>query len=404
MAMYLYIDVDAFLAAVEQSINKHLRGKPVMVGGLKNERGIVYCSSYEARTRGVKLGTNLRDAAKLIPDGAFIKGDWFVYEQYSDRLMDLLREFTPKLDQISPDEACLNISGLERIYPSWEELAKTIKKRVWVELVLSTSVGVASSRVVAKIASEIVKPDNLTIVEPGTEKEFLSPLPVGKIPGIGRVGKRILGEMGVKTIGQLQTIPENYLIKLFGQNGRKFASYAVGEDGPLIRDFSAIRSINRETGLAKDFTDRKILLGHYYYLLERACRRLRDIGKKTGRMTVKFRYADFENIEGHISVSPPTWDEKILYKHARRMFTTMYKRRLGIRFVGVNLSRLKNSIYSESFIFDRTEKNERLLGSIDDIRNRFGFLSVTTGQTLTLGSEYKQKATGYELRTPGLSK
>ncbi len=401
--MYLYIDVDAFLAAVEQSINKNLRGKPVMVGGKAKERGIVYCSSYEARARGVRLGTSLHEAARLIPDGVFIKGDWFTYEQYSDRYMNILRDFTPKMDKISPDEACLDITGMESHFGTPEELANTIKCRIKEELVLSTSVGVGTSRVISKIASEIKKPDGLTIVNPGNEKEFLSPLKVGKIPGIGRVAKRILSEMGVKTIGQLQKIPENYLITLFGQNGRKFASYAVGKDGPLIRDYSAIRSVNRETGLAKDITDSTLLLGHYYYLLERACRRLREINKKAGRMTIKFRYCDFENIEGHISV-PATWDEKILYKHIKRMFTTMHKRRKGIRFVGINLNNLKSSVYHESFIFDRTEKNERLLGSIDDIRSRFGFLSVTTGRTLTLGEHYKQKVTGYELRTPGLSK
>ncbi|MEZ5358351.1 MAG: DNA polymerase IV [Candidatus Zixiibacteriota bacterium] len=404
MATYLHIDVDAFLASVEQSINRKLKGKPVMVGGLENERGIVYCPSYEARARGVTLGTSLPEAARRIPDGVLVRGDWFTYEQYSNRLMDIIRDFTPKMDQISPDEACLDISGLERHFASPVDLAQKLKNRVMEELSLSTSVGIGPSRVVAKIASEIIKPNNLTYVAPDEAKEFLAPLKIGKIPGIGRVGKRILYEMGVKTIGQLQLVPEEYLVKLFGQNGRKIAAYSVGEDGPLLRDFSAVRSVNRETGLARDITDNTLLLSHYFYLLERACRRLRDIHKKAGRMTVKFRYCDFENVEGHATISPPSWDEKVLYGIAKSMFETMYKRRKGIRFVGVNLNNLKNSVYEESFIFDRTEKNEKLLGSVDEVREKFGFLAVTTGRTLMLGEHYNKRVTGYELRTPGLSK
>lgn len=404
MARYLYIDVDAFLASVEQSLNHSLKGRPVMVGGLPNERGIVYCSSYEARRRGVKLGTSLYRAGQIIPDGVFVRGDWNVYEQFSERLMEILKQYSPRLDQISPDEACLHIGGLERRFGSPTELAQKIKEEVRERLDLSTSVGIGPSRVVAKIASEIVKPDNLTIVEPGQEASFLDPLPVEKIPGIGRVGKKSLNEMGVKTIGHLRAVPENYLITLFGQNGRKFASYAQGIDGPLIRDFSAIRSVGRETGLAEDISDRNILLGHYFYLLERACRRLRQIQKKATRLTVKFRYCDFESVEGHATIRPASWDEKVFYLQATKMFNSLFRKRKGIRFVGIGLSNLKNSCHTESFILDQTEKKARLLGSIDDIRGRFGFLSVMTGRTMILGDLYRQKVSGYELRTPGLSK
>jgi len=403
MATYLYIDVDAFLASVEQSINRCLRGRPVMVGGLQNERGVVYCPSYEARDRGVRVGTTLHEAARLVPDGVFLKGDSSTYDQFSRRFIEILGRYTPRLDRISPDEACLDITGLERKFGTGLELARRIKQCIRDELGLSTSVGVGSSRVVAKIASEIVKPDNLTVVKPGEEKDFLSPLPIRKIPGIGRVNGKILNEMGITTVGQLQAVPERYLISLFGQNGRKFAAYAVGRDGPLIRDFTTIRSVNRETGLATDITDGRILLGHYFYLLERACRRLRKIQKKAGRVTIKFRYCDFEQIEGHNTISPPSWDEKVFYERAQMMFRSLYRRRKGIRFVGVTLTGLKNAVHSDSLILDRTEKKERLLGSVDEIRDRFGFLAVTTGQTLQLKDIYRQKVTGYELRTPGLS-
>jgi DNA polymerase-4 len=246
------------------------------------------------------------------------------------------------------------------------------------------------------------KPGNLVVVPSGGEEEFLAPQPVEKIPGIGRVNKRLLSEMGIKTIEQLRGVPEEYLVTIFGQNGRKFAAYARGEDGPLLRDYRAIRSVNRETGLAEDITDRALLLGHFYYLLERGCRRLRHLHKKAAGLTIKFRYNDFEQIEGYTALVP-SWDEKLFYEQARRMFTTLYRRRRGVRFVGVTLSNLKNAARDESFILDRTEKKERLLAGIDAVRERFGFLAVTTGQTATLGEKYRRKVTGYELRTPGLS-
>jgi len=403
MAAYLYIDVDAFLASVEQAIHRSLKGRPVMVGGLKNERGIVYCPSYEARARGVRVGTSLHEAARLIPDGVFLRGDSFTYDQYSERFMSILHDYTPKLDKISYDEACLDISGLGRTFGTPLELAERIKEHVSSELSLSTSVGIGTSRVIAKIASEIVKPDNLTVVPPGDEKAFLAPLPVENIPGIGRVNKRILNEMGIKTIGDLQAVPEEYLVSLFGQNGRKFAAYAQGIDGPLIRDYTLVRSVNRETGLSEDITDASVLIGHYYYLIERACRRLRQLKKKAGHLTVRFRYCDFQQIEGHASVHPRSWDEKIFHGHAERMFRTLHKRRLGIRFVGVTFSNLKNSLHTDSFILDDAEKNERLLESVDSIRRRFGFLAVTTGRAFVLGDRYRRRVTGYELRTPGLS-
>ncbi len=403
MALYLYIDVDAFLASVEQAINPRLDGRPVMVGGLAQERGIVYCPSYEARARGVRLGTNLAEAARRIPEGVFLKGEANTYEEYSRQLLAILGDYSPRIEKISQDEACLEISGLERYFGTPQELALALKQQIREQLHLSTSVGIGSSRVIAKIASELVKPDNLTIVPAGEEREFLGQLPVEKIPGIGPVNQRVLNEMGIRTIGQLQAIPEEYLATLFGRNGRKFAAYAIGSDGPLIRDFRAVRSVNRETGLAADVTDTGLLLGHYYYLLERACRRLRHLQKKAGGVMMKFRYGDFIYREGYAPLGSPSWDERVMYDRVRTMFLALHQRRVGIRFVGVTLMQLKNALHDESFILDRAEKNQRLLGSLDDIRNRFGFLAVTTGRTATLAEHYRKTATGYELRTPGLS-
>jgi DNA polymerase-4 len=209
--------------------------------------------------------------------------------------------------------------------------------------------------------------------------------------------------MGVSTIGQLARIPEEYLKSVFGINGVKFAAYARGEDGLSIRDYRVVRSVSRETGFARNITDRTVLGSHFYYLLERATRKLRDLSKRAASVRIKFRYSDFQTVEGAAQINPPSNCESRIFSLVEMMFQRLFTRRVGIRLVGVTLCNLKNAIENESFIYDRAEKERRMLKAIDSVRNRAGFFSVTTGRTLSLSESYKRGDTGYELRTPGLS-
>jgi len=401
--MFLYIDVDAFFASVEQAINNSLIGRPVMVGGLKHERGVVACPSYEARARGVKTGTPLYEAARLIPDGVFLRGDFNRYQYYSDRFYDILYRYSPVLDRISQDEACLEIGGSLRHFDNTELLARQLQKEVWEKLTLSTSVGLAPSRVAARMASEYKKPMGLTVIDQENLLSFMADLPIRKIPGVGHVTEKILHEMGIRTAGQLAAVPEEYLEILFGVNGLKIASYSKGCDGLPLRDYRAIRSVSRETGFADDITDCSVLLSHYYYLLERAAAKLRKIGKKAASVKIKFRYADFQTIEGAAGIIPPSNSEVKIIPLVETMFRRLFRRRLGIRLVGVTLCNLKNYADNESFLNDSVEKEKRYLRSLDAVRRRMGFFSLMTGRTLSLSDRYGRGDTGYELRTPGLS-
>jgi len=403
MGPFLYIDVDAFFASVEQSINPTLVGRPVMVGGLKHERGVVACPSYEARSRGVRTGTALYEAARLIPDGVFLRGDFNRYQDFSDRLYNILHSYTPDLVRISQDEACLHIGGVLRQFKDGPTLAKQLQQRVWDELALSTSIGVAPSRVASKIASEQRKPGGLTILTDQNLPGFFDKLPIRKIPGIGPVTEKTLYEMGISTAGQLAAVPEQYLKTVFGINGLKISAYSRGEDGPLLRDYNAVHSVSRETGFADDISDRAVLLSHLYYLLERAARKLRALYKMAGTARIKFRYADFKTIEGTARIHPVSNDESDIFPAVEHMFTRLFTRRVGLRLVGVTLTGLRNYRDNESFLNDRTEKNRRLRKGLDSVRAREGFFSLMTGRTWALDKQYKRGDTGYELRTPGLS-
>ena len=403
MGTYLYIDIDAFFASVEQAINRSLAGRPVMVGGEKHERGVVACPSYEARALGVKTGTPLYEAARLIPDGVFLRGDFNRYEDYSRRFYEILCEYSDKIDRISQDEACLEIGGMLRHYDSTGDLAGTLQEEVRRRLNLSASIGVAPSRVASKIASEHDKPYGLTILTKENIADFFEELPIRKIPGIGRVTERILHEMGIRTAGQLSRVPPEYLESLFGLNGLKFASYCRGEDGVLIRDYKVVRSISRETGFAEDITDFEVLSSHLYYLLERAARKLRVLSKCAASVRIKFRYGDFQTVEGASRISPASNSEHNIYPLAEMMFKRLFKRRLGIRLIGVTLGNLKTHIDNETFLNDGVEQERRLLKGLDLVREKAGFFALMSGRTHSLSGRYKRGDTGFELRTPGLS-
>jgi len=401
--MFLYIDVDAFFASVEQAINPSLVGRPVMVGGLKDERGVVACPSYEARALGVKTGMPLYEAARLIPDGVFLKGDFSRFQYYSDRFYDILKESTPAIERISQDEACLDIRGIAENSETAKKLAENLQTHIRRQLGLSTSIGIGPSRVAAKMASESKKPMGLTILNRHNLEDFLKGLPIRRIPGVGRMTDRLLREMGIHTADQLAAVPESYLKTVFGLNGLKISAYSRGLDGLPLRDHRVIRSVSRETGFAGDITHTGDLLSHYYYLLERAAGKLRSLSRKAGTVKIKFRYADFQTVEASGKINPASNDETRIFPVVEMMFRRSFRRRLGIRLVGVTLTALRTYVEHETFLNDRSEKQRRLLEGMDSIRRKSGFFSLMKGRTLTLSSKYRRGDTGYELRTPGLS-
>ena len=216
----LHVDLDAFFAAVEQRDNPALRGKPVVVGGGgPNDRGVVSTASYEARVFGIRSAMPLRTAGALCPNAIFVPVDGRKYSRVSREVMEILRRFTPQLEQLSIDEAFLDVTGTEGLFGSGEEVARQIKQAVRDELELTISVGMAANRLVAKIASDLEKPDGLVVVPPGTEREFLAPLAIERLWGVGASTRRALADYNVRTIGDLAALPPDVLVRRFGQHG-----------------------------------------------------------------------------------------------------------------------------------------------------------------------------------------
>ncbi len=399
----LYIDVDAFFASVEQATNPKLKGKPVMVGGYPHERGVVACPSYEARAEGVYTAMTLSEAYRLVPHGVFLKGDYDNYKTFSDKFCEILKQFSPLVEMISQDEAVVDLTGCAKDYAQAEKLVQKLKDQIKTELWLSTSAGIAQNRFLAKTASEYKKPDGLTVVPSGKEWEFLEKLSISNVPGIGHKSRRILNDMGIKTIGQLKQIPQSYLEKLFGQRGFKMAEFLLNRDPRLLEPVRPVKRISRETGFFGDETDMEFISATLYYLLERACIKLRTLGKKCNKVGIKLRYTGERPIVINRTIPFFHNAEENLLPYAQKLMKRVHTRRLAINLIGVTLSGLKDAAKQEELFAGPLQKNENLIKAIDKLRSSFGYHSLYFGKTLTLKDNYKKLRTGYELRTPSLS-
>lgn len=399
----LYIDVDAFFASVEQATNPKLRGKPVMVGGYPHERGVVACPSYEARAEGVYTAMTLSEAYRLVPHGVFLKGDYDNYKTFSDKFCQILQRFSPMVEMISQDEAVVDLTGCAKDYNQARKIVQKLKDQISGELSLSTSAGVAQNRFLAKTASEYKKPDGLTVVPAGNEWDFLEKLSISNVPGIGRKSRHILNDMGIKTIGQLKQIPQSYLEKLFGQRGFKMAEFLLNRDPRLLEPVRPIKRISRETGFFGNETDMEFISATLYYLLERACIKLRAIGKKCNKVGIKLRYTGESPIIINRTIPFFHNTEENLLPYAQKLMKRVHTRRLAINLIGVTLSGLKDAATQEELFTGPLQKNDSLIKAIDKLRSSFGYHSLYFGKTLTLKDNYKKLRTGYELRTPSLS-
>ncbi|MBI4283989.1 MAG: DNA polymerase IV, partial [Chloroflexi bacterium] len=292
----MHVDLDAFFVSVEQVLNPELRGKPVVVGGRGGGRGVVAAASYEARAFGLHSGMPLKTASRLCPQTIFIEGSFPRYRDASQKFMAILADFSPFIEPMGLDEAYLDVTGFESLYGSIHQMALAIKRRVKEELGLCASVGVARGKVVAKVASDLSKPDGLIEVANGEERSFLAPLPIGKLPGVGKKTERVLRSLGIQTIGGLAIMPLSVLSSRFGVSGEALQRFANGIDDRKVEPPAAAKSISRETTFDKDTRDRSFLKATLRYLGERVGADLRGRSKQARCVTLKLRYADFTTI------------------------------------------------------------------------------------------------------------
>ena len=404
MRRILHIDIDAFFVSVEQTLDPALRGRSVVVGGDPNSRGVVACASYEARVYGLKAGMSLAVAQRLCPHAIFLGGNFYHYRNASARFLGILSEFTPDVEPLGLEEAFLDLTGFEPIYGPVRETALRIKGRIRGELELTASVGIAGSKVVAKVASDLSKPDGLVEVAPGEERIFLAPLPVAKLPCVGPKTERMLQRIGITTIGELGRLPISFLRHIFGVHGDVIHRYANGIDNRGLELPAPAKSISRESTFAEDTLDRTFLSATLHYLGERVGATLRSQGKQARCVTLKLRYADFESITRSRTLREGIDTDRAIFEVGRRLMEkALEQRAMPVRLVGIGVSNLIEG--RQLNMFDPwAERQERLNEAIDRIRGKYGFVAVEVGRTLPLREVFPVENGRYCLETPSLSR
>jgi DNA polymerase IV len=366
-----HVDMDAFYASVEQRDRPELRGRPVIVGADPGGRGVVSAASYEARVFGVRSAMPISRAARLCPQGVFVPVDMAKYARASDDIMAILGDFSPLVEPVSVDEAFVDLTGTESLFGPPAEAVRRIKQRIRDETGLTASAGLASNKFIAKIASDLRKPDGMVVVEAGREAEFLSPLPIERLWGVGKATARSLGALGIATIGQLQRLPRATLISRLGDHGADLHDLAFGRDDRAVEPWTAPKSMGAETTFEHDTDDRARLEATLRGQAERVARELRAGGVAASRVTLKLRFADFHTIT-RSHTGDPTQDGLELY---RRVTVLFGRERLvqRVRLIGLSASTLGPPESGQLGLLDQNAvRRERLAQAVDGITGRFG--------------------------------
>lgn len=401
----MHIDLDAFFVSVEQVLNPELKGKPVVVGGKPDRRGVVAAASYEARAFGIHSAMPLATASRLCPQAIFIEGNFAKYREASQKFMAILADFSPYLEPLGIDEAYLDATGFESIHGSIRRMAEKIRKHVKDELGLCASIGIASSKVVAKVASELSKPDGLIEVLPGEERSFLEPLPVAKLPGIGKKSEQILTGLGVNTIGQLAVLPLDVLKSHFGAWGELIHDHANGIGDDKVEPPAEAKSTSRETTFAQDTRDIIFLKSTLRYLSERVGNDLRQKGKLARCVALKLRYADFTTITRQRTLAQAAdTDQTIFTAGLKLLENELPREKKAIRLIGIGVANLGASGRQRDMLDLSAQRLEKLNATIDRIRQKYGFTAIQTGRTLRLKDIFPESDEGYTLHTPSLSR
>ena len=401
----MHIDLDAFFTSVEQAENPKLKGKPVVVGGQPDRRGVVAAVSYEARAFGLRSAMPLKTASRLCPQAIFIASNIKKYLDYALRFMAILMDFSPFIEPVGIDEAFLDVTGFESIHGSTRRMADKIRQRIRDELGINASVGIAGCKLVAKVASEKAKPDGLVEVPAGKDSAFLAPLAIGEMPGIGRKTERTLRGLGIDTIGKLATMPLAPLKIYFGAPGVLLHRFSRGIDDSKVELPPEAKSISRETTFDQDTQDRVLLEATLRYLSERVGNKLRQKNKKARCITLKVRSADFSTTTRRRTLEQATDADQVIFATGLELLKReLFVQKQAIRLIGIGVSHLTEAGRQLDMLDSTAAKLEQLNSAIDRIRKKYGFTSIQTGRTLRLRDIFPEDETGYTLHTPSLSR
>ena len=380
-----HIDLDAFFVSAEQALRPELKGKPVIVGGDPERRGVVASASYEARRFGIHAGMPLSKARRLCPQATFIQANFPRYRNASAKFMEILGDFSPRIEPLGLDEAYLNVSGCVEPYGSAQKLALTIKERINKQLKITASVGIATCKVVAKIASDLCKPDGLLEIAPGEEQSFLNPLPVAKLPGVGKKTEQALKEMGITTIAELASLPLDRIEGRFGATGAVLHSYARGIDDREVEAPGQAKSISQELTFAHDTLARNFLEATLHNLCQDVCQDLRSQNKRAKCVAIKLRCADFRTITRQVTLMEASNVTQVIFAAAQRLLSeTLAQQEKPVRLIGIRISSLV-AVGNQLPMFNaKTKKPERLDKAIDNIRSKYGPTAIKTGNGILL--------------------
>ena len=376
----IHVDLDAFFASVEQTDNPQLKGRPVIVGGSIKRRGVVSTASYEARKFGVHSAQPIAQARKLCPQGVFLKVRMDRYREISRRILKILSSYTPKLEPMSIDEAFLDITGCENLFGKAEDIAREIKTRIKKEVGLSCSMGVAPNKFLAKMASDMKKPDGLVVVREDEKESFLANLPVGKIWGVGKVTERKLQQMGLYTIGELREPSFSRLEHTFGKLGGRLYTLCRGiDDSPVITN-KEIKSISGETTFPHDISERKILEKTLYQLSANVAKRLGNEDLWARSIQLKVRFSDFTTItRSHTNEEATNLAEPIWQRAKELLDKRVNLSSRKVRLIGVAAFNLAGQKQTELFTQHKVEKLGRVVVKIE---RKFGARGIRKGSTL----------------------
>ncbi|HTA57305.1 MAG TPA: DNA polymerase IV [Candidatus Baltobacteraceae bacterium] len=384
----LHVDMDAFFVSVELLDRPDLRGKPVVVGGRPDQRGVVSAASYEARKFGIHSAMPLRTAGRLCPHAVFLDGHHEKYSEWSDRIASILSKFSPIVEMVSVDEAYLDLSGTERLHGPPLAAADKLLRTITRQTGLPCSGGLATTRLTAKVASDQGKPRGLVWVAPGMEARFLAPLPIRKIPGIGEVTERALRALSIETVEQLASHSQEKLEKIFGQWGTALFRKARGGDAYELLIDAEPKSISHNHTFGEDTSnvaEMETLLSH---LSQKACKRLRQAGLSTRTLTLTIRYAGFETYTRSKTLTEPAQLDTDIFAAFLNLFRQHRDSKRKVRLLGVAFSALCHGAQQLDLLESgRREKLEKLTKAADHLRDKFGFASVQFGGSLRRDDE-----------------
>jgi len=376
-----HLDLDAFFVSVERILNPSLKGKPVVVGGdPKYGRGVVAACSYEARAYGLHSAMPIRTAYRLCPHGIYVHGSHKEYSRFSKAVKNILLQYAPVIQQASIDEFYMDFTGCRNVYGSLFAFASFLQKEIMDKLSLPCSIGIGSNKTVAKIGSDCMKPQGITYILHGMEKEFLAPMPVESIPGVGKVMLKDLHSKGIYKIADITNLPQDYFAAAYGKYGIDLYRKANGFGSEYLTIKYEQKSISHERTF-KDVTSKLYLKEKLFKLTGKVCQELRDNNWQASTVTIKLRYSDFKTLTRSKTIKP-TDDDKVVFDTAWDMMMKVHTRRVAVRLIGIKLSKF-NEYSEQEELFEWEEiKRKKMLRAITIIRSKYGYDSINYGKAI----------------------